>query len=284
MEAITNQHPHGIVLHEIYFDKISYNNLVPVGIPMDAIKDGELELRVGRACVGLGDDLFVVTLKLTGYAEGVFNFTVECSGRFKVPSDLAERNEKGITQRDILSTSCLAMLFPFARQKAMSLTNDGDYNITIQPFSVHDFFKDEPAMEIVYLENPYKDNSDLNVHCFLEEISTDPDPSSNPNPEVRTEIIQALYEVEDHIRRRDLDGHIVLSNNGFDLLSQKLYQMLHSHGMISSVDKKVGYHMINIIMESVHIQIEFILFNDSERNDEPAYVIYKKRKDGSIDE
>lgn len=149
MENTFDQHPNGIILHGIYFNEISYRNLIPFGIPEDDVKKGEFQLRISRSCVCTGEDRFIVYLRLSGYARESFNFVVECSGEFTVPKDLAERNDRGITQKDILGTSCIAILFPFAREKAMWLINDSGYhNIMIQPFSVQDFFDDKPEMEI----------------------------------------------------------------------------------------------------------------------------------------
>lgn len=285
MENTFDQHPNGITLHGIYFNEISYRNLIPFGIPEDDVKKGEFQLRISRSCVCTGGDRFIVYLRLSGYAKEAFNFVVECSGEFTVPKDLAKQCNRDITQKDILGTSCISILFPFAREKAMWLINDSGYHdIMIQPFSVQDFFKDKPEMEICYMEKPISESPDSTIDSFLDELSVDSNSGSSSESEVRDESIHAICDVKEHIRKRKLDGNIVLSKEGFDILSSKLYRILNSHGMMSSVDDKVGYPVINLILERLHIQIEVVLFNDSENNYEPAYVIYKKRKDGQSDE
>lgn len=134
------------------------------------------------------------------------------------------------------------------------------------------------------MEKPISESPDSTIDSFLDELSVDSNSGSSSESEVRDESIHAICDVKEHIRKRKLDGNIVLSKEGFDILSSKLYRILNSHGMMSSVDDKVGYPVINLILERLHIQIEVVLFNDSENNYEPAYVIYKKRKDGQSDE
>lgn len=49
MEKINNRHPDDIILHGIYFDELSYRNLMPVNIPKDEIKAGKPVLKIVRS-------------------------------------------------------------------------------------------------------------------------------------------------------------------------------------------------------------------------------------------
>lgn len=283
MEKINNRHPDDIILHGIYFDELSYRNLMPVNIPKDEIKAGKPVLKVERSCVGLGDDKFIIHLDLVGYQEGVFNFVVKCTGIFTVPGNILDANGKNCSQKYLLSNSCIAILFPFVRERAMHLVNDSGYlNYVIQPFSIVDEFADKPDMEICYIGKPCLEESEDPISELIRFISIDrrDQTSMTKNePDIREEIIHSISEVKDHIRKRKLDGNIVMSGTGFDLLERKLYQLLDENDMISSVDRKVTYTTINCMMEAYHIPINFVLFQDSTDGYKVAYAIFKKDKD-----
>lgn len=275
MEVTIKKNPGDILLHSIYFDEITYRNLKPLDISeSDLISNGEAKLSIDRACVSLTANNYALQLTLTGYAEERFNFKVVCTGIFDIPVGFVQESGHIPTVKDYL-TSCTAIMFPFLREKVMTLVNGaGLYNITIAPIDTISIFEGKD-LEIVELsKNDYR-IPENEVDKFLDLIC---DKFINPkeNTKLRDDIVQIFHDVKPYIRKRNIDENIVISDGGFELFASKVSDAYNRFKYGDDYrGETYNYSMINTIISLVKIPVHFMLFNDMEDGYKVAYAIMR---------
>lgn len=276
MEVTIKKNPGDILLHSIYFDEITYRNLKPLDVPeSELVSNGEVKPSIDRACVSLTGNNYALQLTLTGYAEERFNFKVVCTGIFDIPVGFVQKSGHVPTVKDYL-VSCTAIMFPFLREKVMTLVNGaGLYNITIAPIDIISVFEDKD-IEITELYTDDQKRAKDEVEKFLDLIS---DTSLNPteNTNLRNDIIEAFRYVKPYIRKRKIDESIVITGDGFKLFAEKV-SMAYDHfkyDLSSHPKTSCDYSTINSIMVLAGIPYNFMLFHDSENWYKIAYAIVK---------